>query len=429
MLAYLLFAAALVRTSTATCKKKEKGLSVRQMKDTKDAWENCPGECAKIGDGWVHNGHWWHDQENFDMSVCHCVKPCPEEPVCTPQSPCDLGDDGCSPARPCDEFQGHCDGNADCAGDLVCLADGGDINFCQPKPPCQREEKGLSVKQLKNTNDAWDKCPGYCKRIGDGWAHNGHWWHDQENKGKSVCHCVKECPVYPECAVGELPLESTRKCSIQGYTCTATDGPECCNGRVEEKRKCIPCDETRLRRDIDQVYKTADSCEVYRCPRGLFDVVRMCEERGEWCDADDKADENGCLACSQCKEEDRAQKCPECQNVPFFYTAYNTKAHCEDVRHKRLCKKMGDDCVWVGTGRKGTCVHHDSIPDYHCTLLTHKMTCLQFDSCGWIGRRGCIDFTPADCKYYRHNQEKCDKRKECEFDADAPKRDRCRASK
>lgn len=292
---------------------------------------------------------------------------------------------------------------------------------------CQKQEKGLVVKQLQNTKDAWAKCPDYCKKIGDGWQHNGHWWPSKDHKGKSECHCVKGCPDAPECAIGELPLKQTKKCSLKGYTCTATDGPECCNGRVEETRKCIPCDETRLRRDILEVYKTADSCEIYRCKRGFYDVVRLCKEQGEWC-GDDEADQDGCLACSHCLAEDRAQnKCPECIDVPYIN---DTKAHCEEVRHKRFCKKKtGDDCVWIGSARKGTCVHHDSIPDNHCTLVMHKMTCQQFDACGWVGRRGCIDFTPDDCKYYRHNEKKCNKRPECEFDADASKRNRCRASK
>jgi len=284
-----------------------------------------------------------------------------------------------------------------------------------PSPfACKREEQTPHFPQFKNTVDAWDKCRGHCKDLGDGWKHNGHWWHHDTLKRRSKCHCVKDCPT-SECPVGHLAYEETKMCSINGYTCTMTDGPKCCNGRIEETRKCIPCDETRLRRDVHQVYKTAGSCEVYRCRRGLFDIVRMCEESGEWCDAV-KADEENCLPCSSCLEEHRkANKCPECLEV---------LDDCGEFRTKRQCKKWkGDGCVWIGKerpeGRYGsqTCIHRESVPDMHCILLTDKTSCEKFEACGWIGdhRGGCIDFTAADCKYYKNSHKKCEAREECEF--------------
>ena len=62
------------------------------------------------------------------------------------------------------------------------------------------------------------------------------------------------------CKEGEIPLSETRKCKSGGYTCHLNDGAGCCNGRQEEKRQCVPCDETYLKKSSGY-YNRAGSCD------------------------------------------------------------------------------------------------------------------------------------------------------------------------
>ena len=62
------------------------------------------------------------------------------------------------------------------------------------------------------------------------------------------------------CRKGELPLNETRYCQLNGYTCTIYDGPACCQGRSEETRPCVPCDETKLRKTDVLQYTTEGTC-------------------------------------------------------------------------------------------------------------------------------------------------------------------------
>ena len=62
------------------------------------------------------------------------------------------------------------------------------------------------------------------------------------------------------CKAGEIPLSETRKCQSNGYTCHLNDGAGCCNGRQEEKRQCVPCDETYLKKSSGY-YNRAGSCD------------------------------------------------------------------------------------------------------------------------------------------------------------------------
>ena len=65
----------------------------------------------------------------------------------------------------------------------------------------------------------------------------------------------------PGCKEGEIPLSETMKCQSNGYTCLLNvDGPGCCNNRQEEKRPCIPCDETLLKKSSGY-YNRAGSCD------------------------------------------------------------------------------------------------------------------------------------------------------------------------
>ena len=64
-----------------------------------------------------------------------------------------------------------------------------------------------------------------------------------------------------ECSFGELPLQDTRGCQSNGYTCTDGDGPSCCEGRPEELRNCVPCDETMQIKPNGAVYTTAGNCD------------------------------------------------------------------------------------------------------------------------------------------------------------------------
>ena len=63
-----------------------------------------------------------------------------------------------------------------------------------------------------------------------------------------------------QCSKGQLPLEDTMHCQINGYTCTKRDGPRCCEGRHAETRHCVPCDETTYKKPIHKEYTTSDSC-------------------------------------------------------------------------------------------------------------------------------------------------------------------------
>ena len=64
----------------------------------------------------------------------------------------------------------------------------------------------------------------------------------------------------PECSVGELPLEDTFKCQLNGYTCTNGDGPQCCSGRDTETRRCVPCEETMHKKPKGTKYTTRGKC-------------------------------------------------------------------------------------------------------------------------------------------------------------------------
>ena len=61
--------------------------------------------------------------------------------------------------------------------------------------------------------------------------------------------------------MGELALPKTRMCQLNGYTCTFGDDPNCCDGREEETRKCIPCDETIYKKPQGSKYTKAGNCE------------------------------------------------------------------------------------------------------------------------------------------------------------------------
>ena len=51
------------------------------------------------------------------------------------------------------------------------------------------------------------------------------------------------------------------KCQGNGYTCLLNvDGPGCCTDRQEEKRPCVPCDETLLKKSSGY-YIRAGSCD------------------------------------------------------------------------------------------------------------------------------------------------------------------------
>ena len=51
------------------------------------------------------------------------------------------------------------------------------------------------------------------------------------------------------------------KCQGYGYTCLLNvDGPGCCSSRQEEKRPCVPCDETYLKKSSGY-YNQAGSCD------------------------------------------------------------------------------------------------------------------------------------------------------------------------
>ena len=63
------------------------------------------------------------------------------------------------------------------------------------------------------------------------------------------------------CEKGEIPLKETQKCQLDGYTCTLGDGENCCIGREEEIRMCIPCDETMYKKLIGTRYNKAGTCE------------------------------------------------------------------------------------------------------------------------------------------------------------------------
>lgn len=396
---------------------RENGLSGAQLQNNNDAYAKCSGRCKAIGKGWEHNGHWWPDGKNKGKSICHCVKACPPQPTLSPTIATD------------------------------------DPTPTPSAAPCTPEENGLSGEQLKNTNAANKKCPGRCKALGDGWMHNGHWWHDNEIKGNSICHCVKGCSDDP-CPVGFLALEETKKCSIDDYTCIALDGPECCNGRLEDTRKCIPCDETMLRRGIHETYSTAGSCDVYRCPRGSFDTVHACDVFGEFCDHEEAVD--NCLTCWKCFDQGAYwavvdgvtyPKCPECPDYATVYAPSKGACrggHAPDkdagrtLHGRRDCKAMcdaNDDCTGYVLGPNGanwcetyfskgiegdrrkafTC--YSEAP--HCWDIRTKRHCNNADDgCVWVGDQHegkCIyqDAVPANHCTLVTDQKSCERFPAC----------------
>ena len=56
-------------------------------------------------------------------------------------------------------------------------------------------------------------------------------------------------------------MDKTRQCTGNGYTCLPNDGPKCCEGRNDDYRPCIPCDETNLKKPPGSVYILAGTCE------------------------------------------------------------------------------------------------------------------------------------------------------------------------
>jgi len=71
-------------------------------------------------------------------------------------------------------------------------------------------------------------------------------------------YAMDDCYV---CPVGELALEDTLKCQLNGYTCTPGDGGKCCDGRQEETRKCVPCDETHQKKPKGTTYTRSGTCK------------------------------------------------------------------------------------------------------------------------------------------------------------------------
>ena len=63
------------------------------------------------------------------------------------------------------------------------------------------------------------------------------------------------------CSIGELALQDTLQCQLNGYTCTNGDGARCCDGREDETRRCVPCDETRHKKPNGMKYVTPGNCE------------------------------------------------------------------------------------------------------------------------------------------------------------------------
>jgi len=73
--------------------------------------------------------------------IAGSVMICPAAGDCTVLSPCNRGGDRCTSKKPCGIWEGDCDYDSQCKGDLVCVADkttgkrrgGGVPDFCQPK--------------------------------------------------------------------------------------------------------------------------------------------------------------------------------------------------------------------------------------------------------------------------------------------------------
>ena len=58
-------------------------------------------------------------------------------------------------------------------------------------------------------------------------------------------------------------MDETAKCTLNGKTCLEypEDGPYCCDGRDDDDRPCIPCDETNLKKPPGSAYTLAGTCE------------------------------------------------------------------------------------------------------------------------------------------------------------------------
>jgi len=89
---------------------------------------------------------------------------------------------------------------------------------------------------------------------------------------KDGCEFWKELP---ECSVGELPLEDTFKCQLNGYTCTNGDGPQCCSGRDTETRRCVPCEETMHKKPKGTKYTTRGKCTFQAEDNALLNYDHM----------------------------------------------------------------------------------------------------------------------------------------------------------
>ena len=75
----------------------------------------------------------------------------------------------------------------------------------------------------------------------------------------SILHCF----IFPvKCYKGERPLSETKRCQLNGYTCTNSDSEACCSGRQPETRSCVPCDETKFKKTKGQRYTTEGTCDI-----------------------------------------------------------------------------------------------------------------------------------------------------------------------
>jgi len=137
--------------------------------NTADSRKKCPGYCKQqLGEGWGFTWHWWGDQNDKSRSICVCGRKVCNTPEPTP-SPTPQPTTKPTPS---------------------------------PTPLCKNVQKGISVPLIWNTADSKKKCPGYCKeQLGEGWGFTWHWWHDQQNKLRSICVCGKRiCAPSPDTA-------------------------------------------------------------------------------------------------------------------------------------------------------------------------------------------------------------------------------------
>ena len=74
------------------------------------------------------------------------------------------------------------------------------------------------------------------------------------------------------CDKGHIPLNETRRCQKNGYTCSLMDGENCCSTRKIETRDCIPCDETRHKKPSGTTYTTPGSCDY---EEGTFYMTKI----------------------------------------------------------------------------------------------------------------------------------------------------------